>query len=56
MTVLFAADDTVLHRDGRPLDVQIRLWPLQDTDGEAWFLLTAQHPTEERPGNGALLE
>ncbi|GAA3485568.1 SpoIIE family protein phosphatase [Streptomyces yanii] len=36
---LLAADGTLRHRDGRPVDAQMRLCPLLDAEQEAAFLL-----------------
>lgn len=53
---LLAADGTMLHRDGRPLDVQVNLCPLLDAGPETGLLLTAQRPakSEDEPGVDAL--
>ncbi|MFD7280382.1 SpoIIE family protein phosphatase [Streptomyces sp. NPDC059862] len=58
VTDLLSADDTVLHRDGHPLDVQVHLRPLLDAEGETGFLLTAQRRANsaEQPAGDALVQ
>ncbi|MDI3404058.1 ATP-binding SpoIIE family protein phosphatase [Streptomyces cavernicola] len=52
---LVAADGTLRHRDGRPVDAQLRLCPLLDAEQEAGFLLTIVAGTGTGPSEDGSL-